>query len=160
MLAVTKTQPAWLDLKNKFKARKVYKEYIALVHGIPSQEKDEITFSIARSGTSGKMAARPDDSGKPAKTEYEIIEKYNHLALLKIILHTGRTHQIRVHLNAIGHPVVGDQLYRPKNLKTRIELDRIFLHSHKLEFTNIYEDEMSFMAGLPKELNNLLLTIK
>ncbi|MBU0731537.1 RluA family pseudouridine synthase [Patescibacteria group bacterium] len=156
LLAVTKTQPAFLDLKEKFEERKIYKEYIALVHGVPSKAKDEITFSIARSDTSGKMAARPDDSGRPAKTEYEIIEKYDHFSLLKVVIHTGRTHQIRVHLNAIGHPVVGDNLYRPKKLKAELELDRIFLHSHKLEFEDLFQHEMHYIAQLPKELKTLL----
>lgn len=159
LLAVCKTRPAFLDLKDKFEKRKIFKEYIALVHGVPSKVEDEINFSIARSEKDGRMAARPDDSGRPAKTEYEIIEKFNHFALLRVVIHTGRTHQIRVHLNAIGHPVVGDQLYRPKKLKTRLKLDRIFLHSHKLQFEDLFQNKQQFTSALPKELKNLLKTL-
>ncbi|MFH1781271.1 MAG: RluA family pseudouridine synthase [Patescibacteria group bacterium] len=160
LIALTKTENAFEDLKSQFKNRKVYKEYIALVHGVMSEKNGKINFNIERSKTKGfKMAARPDQTGKEAVTEYDVIKEYNNYSLLKVIIHTGRTHQIRVHLSALGHPVVGDRVYKPRNLKTRIELDRIFLHSHKLEFTNLESEKVKYTAELPEELNGLLKTL-
>ncbi|MFH1536846.1 MAG: RluA family pseudouridine synthase [Patescibacteria group bacterium] len=155
LMVIAKTQAAFLDLKDQFQDRKIYKEYIALVHGIPTKDQDIIKLNISRSIDGHKMAAQPG-VGKKAITEYEIIEKYNNFALLKVVIKTGRTHQIRVHLNAIGYPVVGDQIYKPKKLITRVKLDRIFLHSHKLEFSDISGEKMSFSKDLPQELTRLI----
>ncbi|MEA1909998.1 MAG: RNA pseudouridine synthase, partial [Patescibacteria group bacterium] len=128
--------------------------------GIMPEKAGKIDFTIERSKTKGfKMAARPDQTGKEAITEYEVIKEYNNYSLLKVVIHTGRTHQIRVHLSALGHPIVGDRVYKPRNLKTRIELDRIFLHSHKLEFTNLEDEKQKFTSDLPEELEGLLKTL-
>ena len=155
LLVIAKNNKSFQDLKDQFKNREVYKEYIALVHGIPTKDHETIELRIARSIDGHKMAAQPG-VGKKAITEYEIIEKYNNFALLKVVIKTGRTHQIRVHLNAIGYPVVGDQVYKPKKLKTRVKLDRIFLHSHKLEFLNLDKQKIRFISDLPSELKNFL----
>lgn len=161
LLVIPKTPIAFLSLKNKFASREIYKEYIALAHGKFTEKHGFIDFAIARSKTTTyKMAAKPDDSGKEALTEYEVIKDNNHYTLLKIILHTGRTHQIRVHLNAIGHPIVGDEIYRPKNLKSNLQLHRIFLHAKKIKFKNLLQEEKEFVAELPEELKKILEKIK
>lgn len=157
VIAVPKTQEAFLHLKKQFQERKIYKEYIALVYGKMPQYHDFIKFNIERSKTSGhKMAAKPDSSGKEAVTEYEVIKEYNNYSLLKVIIHTGRTHQIRVHLNALSHPIVGDELYRPKSLKSKVKLSRIFLHAYILKFKNLAHEEVAFKADLPLELKRFL----
>lgn len=148
LLVLAKTQIAYTSLKQQFASRQVYKEYIALTYGKFTEKHGFIDFPIARSKTASyKMAALPllklrqagksDKSGKEALTEYEVIAEDNNYTLLKIILHTGRTHQIRVHLNAISHPIVGDEIYRPKNLKSNLQLSRIFLHARKIKIKNL-----------------------
>lgn len=156
LIVLAKTQPAFLHLKKQFKDRAVYKEYLAMVHGILEEKSGRIDLNIERSKTKGyKMAARPDQSGKEAITDYKVIKEEKNFSLLKVIIRTGRTHQIRVHLSALGYPVVGDKIYRPKSLKTRIKLDRIFLHAHKLKFKNLEEEELSFKQELPSDLTIL-----
>ncbi|MFA6027518.1 MAG: RluA family pseudouridine synthase [Patescibacteria group bacterium] len=161
VLAVPKTQEAFLHLKKQFQDRSIYKEYIALVYGKMPQNHDYITFNIERSKTRGhKMAAKPDNSGKEAVTEYEVTKEYALYSLLKVIIHTGRTHQIRVHLNALSHPIIGDELYCPKNLKNKAKINRIFLHAHILKFKNMQGEELSFKAALPDDLKVFLEKIK
>jgi len=161
LLVLAKTQAAFLSLKKQFSAREVYKEYIALTYGKFTEKHGFIDFPIARSKTTTyKMAAKPDASGKEALTEYEVMKENNNYSLLKIILHTGRTHQIRVHLNAISHPIIGDNIYRPKNLKSNLQLKRIFLHARKIKFKNLLQEEKEFITELPDELKNILEKIK
>ena len=161
LLVLAKTPSAFLSLKNQFAAREIYKEYIALTYGKFTEKHGFIDFPIARSRTATyKMAAKPDASGKSALTEYEVKKENNNYTLLKIILHTGRTHQIRVHLNAIGHPIIGDEVYCPKNLKSNLCLNRIFLHAQKIKFKNLLQEEKEFTIDLPDELKNILEKIK
>lgn len=160
LLVIAKTQEAFLDLKIQFKNREVYKEYAALVHGKLSKRHDIIKLNIERSRTKGyKMAAKADGNGKEAITEYDVLEEYNNYSLLKVLIHTGRTHQIRVHLNAIGYPVVGDKVYRPRSLKSSIDLNRIFLHARVLKFKNLQGESREYKQDLPTELNEFLLNL-
>ncbi len=159
LIVVAKTQEAFLDLKKQFKARTVFKQYLALVHGQVQEKHDFIKLSIERSKTKGyKMAAKPE-GGKEAITEYEIIQQFDHFTFLKVIIHTGRTHQIRVHLNALNHTVVGDELYRPKSLVTRAKLDRVFLHAYRLEFNDLNGEKRAFQQELPPKLQDFVETL-
>lgn len=159
VMVIAKTQQAFLNLKKQFKQRTVYKEYLALVHGKMAEKHGRIELSIERSRTKGyKMAARPDDSGKPAITDYEVLQEFRHFSYLKVIIHTGRTHQIRVHLNALGNPVVGDKVYRPRSLRSRAQLDRIFLHAKQLEFDDLTGERLEFSKEIPQELKDFLTT--
>ncbi|MFA5134878.1 MAG: RluA family pseudouridine synthase [Patescibacteria group bacterium] len=165
LLVIAKTQNMFDHLKNQFKQRKVAKEYTALVHGAPQRHGGEITFNIDRSETAGhKMAAVPitgsDNRGKRAVTQFETIEKIGNFTLLKIMPKTGRTHQIRVHLNAYGLPIVGDLTYRPKKVISKIEMKRIFLHANHLEFNDVNGIRRSFDAPLPDELATVLSRLK
>lgn len=157
LLVAAKTPAAFTDLKKQFQNHQVYKEYIALVHGRPSKKHDFIKFNIERSKTNGrKMAAKPDNSGREAITEYEVVKEFNNYSLLKVIIHTGRTHQIRVHLNALGYPLVGDNVYCPKSLKSNVDLHRIFLHAHILKFANLAGETLEFKKDLPTDLKTFL----
>lgn len=165
LLVIAKTQNMFDHLKNQFKQRKVTKEYTALVHGTPQKHTDEITFNIDRSETVGhKMAAVPtsgsNDRGKHAVTAFEITEKLGNYTLLKIMPKTGRTHQIRVHLNAYGIPIVGDLTYRPKKLVAKIKMHRIFLHANHLEFDDLNGTRQSFDTLLPDELETILSQLR
>lgn len=157
LMVVARTQKAFDHLKSQFKNRKVLKEYTALVHGAPPEHHGIINLPISRSKTkSGKMAAQTGNiEAKKAETEYEIIKKYSHYTLLKITPKTGRTHQIRVHLNAIGCPIVGDTLYKPRKMKL-VDLGRIFLHSSRLEFSDYEDNRKKFTLELPQRLQDFL----
>ncbi|MDD5040451.1 MAG: RluA family pseudouridine synthase [Patescibacteria group bacterium] len=165
VIAVPKTQGMFDHLKSQFKARTVRKEYFALVYGTPQQPEGEISFNIDRSETAGyKMAAVPatgsGDRGKRAVTEFEVIERLGNYTLLNVKPRTGRTHQIRVHLNAYGLPIVGDLVYKPKKLKQSIQLHRIFLHAHRLGFNDLAGSWHDYEAPLSPELNAVLQALR
>lgn len=162
LMVIARNQKAFDDLKKQFKRRKIKKEYMALVFGKMEKTEGIIDFPIGRSVKGFKMAARAKtapEKSKEAITEYEVIDEYKNYSLLKIIIKTGRTHQIRVHLKAAGHPVVGDQLYKPKKLKFKKKLDRIFLHSSLLGFYDLKGSYKEFKSDLPVKLKNYLKRI-
>lgn len=162
LMVIAKTQTAFDDLKKQFQSREIYKEYVTLVHGIPKTKHDFIKFAITRSKqVYYKMAAQPanSESGQEAVTEYEVVQEFKNYALLKVILHTGRTHQIRAHLLALGFPIVGDQLYITKQFKSHLNIDRIFLHAQELRFNSLNKEILTFKQPLPKELASILTKI-
>ncbi|MFH1564352.1 MAG: RluA family pseudouridine synthase [bacterium] len=158
-LVVAKTQKMFEHLKSQFQNREIKKIYLALVYGKLSDSSGKIDFPIGINKHIGKMAARSkttDIESKSAVTFYEVLKQFQHYGFLKIEIKTGRTHQIRVHLNALGYPVVGDEIYRPKNLKTRVNLDRIFLHAHILGFNDLDGEWKEFTCEMPEELKGFL----
>lgn len=157
VMVVAKTQSMFEYLKTQFQQHAVHKRYLALAHGKFSQAGGEITFSIARSERDfTKMAARPDESGKTAHTKYTVIKQYQHYTYLELEISTGRTHQIRVHLNALGHPLVGETTYLPKNFRSRLQPGRLFLHAADLSFTLPNGSEVHYSSPLPKPLQAIL----
>ncbi len=160
MLLVAKTEAAFELLSKQFKERTVKKEYTVLVHGVVTQDEGTIEFPIARAN-SGRFAALPlgSESGRLAITEYEIVERFKNFTLLKVKIKTGRTHQIRVHLFALGYPVVGDKLYRSKKIKEPI-LPRLFLHASKIFFTDLEGKRQELESNLPEDLKIFLSAIK
>lgn len=154
VMVVCKTQEAYEHIKAQFKNRTTKKEYLTLVYGTLPKHHDTITHKIARSKAKGRMVARTgEQEGKEAKTDYDVIERFDFATYTKIQIHTGRTHQIRVHMFAIGHPVVGDKLYRIKAMeKKALQMDRLFLHAHRLEFKHLNGEQLSFESPLPEEL--------
>jgi 23S rRNA pseudouridine1911/1915/1917 synthase len=161
VMVVAKTPEAFVALKEQFQKREVYKEYRAIVHGVPSQEAGVIKFAIARSKTQGgKMAARPEhEEGRDAWTEYDLLStRDQRYAELSVRIKTGRTHQIRAHLAAIDHPVVGDVLYTSKRYAKRT-YPRLFLHSHILSFRHPENgQEMRIESAIPPEFGQLTQT--
>ncbi|MFH1523075.1 MAG: RluA family pseudouridine synthase [Patescibacteria group bacterium] len=183
LMVVAKTQESFNSLKKQFQKRKVKKEYIALVYGKIEKESDEINFPIKRSNKGYKMAAIPAPSPNPspasssrergailnkaverdAITEFEVEKKYINYTLLKVKIKTGRTHQIRVHMLAYGHPVVGDELYSTKRTReknAKINLGRVFLVASRLSFYDLKNELQNFKIDLPKELKVLLKKVK
>lgn len=163
LLVIAKTQDMFDHLKKQFKGRQIKKEYTALVYGVPQKPEGEISFNIDRSETIDyKMAAVPthEERGRKAVTEFEVIKRLGNYTLLKIKPKTGRTHQIRVHLNAYGLPVVGDLVYKPKKLKTKIKMDRIFLHAHYLGFNDLDGKWKDFTISLPAKLEDVLAKLR
>lgn len=172
VIVVAKNDAAHRTLQTQFKARTVFKEYIALVEGGINPPDGIINAPIGRHPADHmRQTILPPDAetgeseGRDAVTEYHTTAMYHALAqhgagrmtftLLRVVLHTGRTHQIRVHLAWRKHPVVGDVTYGPK--KSRLPLDRPFLHAHRLRFTlPSTGEEREFVAPLPAELHALL----
>ena len=170
LLVIAKTQASFDNIKKQFQKRLVDKNYIALVYGQISKDEDEINFPIARSAKGYKMAALPltdkkekTQSGRIAITEFFVKKKFINYTLLGIKIKTGRTHQIRVHLSAYGHPIVGDDLYGTKKTKiknAKLNLGRLFLFSHQLSFNDLSGKKQTFKASMPNDLKKILEKIK
>ena len=170
VLVVAKTDVAHQSLMNQFKDRKIGKKYVALAKGTVEPKHAIIDSPIGRSTSNRKkMAISHEGKGRNAITEYwvreEFEDKFGRYSLLDIDLKTGRTHQIRVHLNAIGYPVVGDITYGDKTVNSWVNeeygLDRQFLHAAELTIKHPKtEKAMSFKATLPDGLLEVLESLK
>ncbi|MEK7167232.1 MAG: RluA family pseudouridine synthase [Patescibacteria group bacterium] len=162
LMVIAKTQEAFDFLKKQFQERKVKKEYYALVYGEVKEKKGIIDLALGFSKRKSKikMTVFSQNKSKSAITEYEVLKKISNFTLLKVKIKTGRTHQIRAHLNFIGHPILGDKIYRNKGLerktKKKIKLDRIFLHCFKLGFFDLENKWMEFEKEMPEELNKII----
>ena len=163
LLVVAKTQKMYDELQRQFKEHLVKKKYTALVEGAVPQVEGVLDFVMARSKTyPGRMAARPKgQEGRTAETRYIVIKKFLHYTLLELELITGRTHQIRAHLKAFRHPIVGDKLYgtRKKNAKKPVgDLNHPFLQATTLGFFDLNGEWQEFTTPLESELQNYLNT--
>jgi 23S rRNA pseudouridine1911/1915/1917 synthase len=154
VMILAKNGASFMFLKEQFRARSVQKMYTVLVEGNGLPDHDTITFPIARSIRQKRMAARPtSQTGKEAITHYTVVQPFTTTTLLEAHIETGRTHQIRAHMCAIGHPVVGDVLYGAKDTtKKEPILSRIFLHAQTLMLTLPNGDATTFTSPLPLEL--------
>ncbi len=165
LLVVAKTEAGHENLADQFRAREISKNYVALVYGVVKQESGRIEQPIARDPRNRTRMAVVA-GGRGALSLYRVKRSYESFTLLDVDLKTGRTHQIRVHLSWLKHPVVGDELYsggRENNiadvkLRARIrKLKRQFLHAEELGFSHPRTGEaMRFNAPLPSELTGLL----
>lgn len=166
LMVIAKKQDFFDLIKKQFQERTIKKTYIALVYGQIEKENDEINFPVERSSDGYKMAALPatvkgetNEKGKRAITEFFIKERFINYTLLDVDIKTGRTHQIRVHMTAYGHPLVGDDLYSTKTTREKnkkISLGRIFLVSKRLSFIDQAGQKQEFTIELPKELQEFL----
>lgn len=157
LMMVAKTEAAYLKLKDMFRNREIKKIYHALAQGHLEPAVGTIDAPIDRHPKEDyKMAVVSD--GKPSITHYEVIEYYRSVSLLKVELETGRTHQIRVHMSAIRHPLVGDLTYgADPNLASEIGVSRPWLHAQALEFTHpISGLPISVRAEYPRDLTDSL----
>ena len=155
VIIFAKNEAAEIELKKVFKERKIKKYYVALVSGKLEPEEGRITIPLGRA-PKDRLRVVPKASGKPSETLYRVLKYYPNanVSLLEIELKTGRMHQIRVHLSAIGHPVVGDKIYGGS---TSIKLDRQFLHAKKLEFVSPFDKKnIVIESELPKDLTEFL----
>jgi len=170
LMVIAKTQAAFNNLKKQFQNRTIKKEYTALVHGKIKKDSATINFPIKRAREGYKMAAvpatvkgEPTENGRLAETEFKILQRLINYTLLKIKIKTGRTHQIRVHLAAYDHPIVGDDTY--STAKTRVQnkklnLGRIFLIADRLSFIDLAKKRQDYKIGLTDELKNILKIVK
>lgn len=156
VIIVAKTKEAFAHLKQQFVERNTEKHYTVLVMGSVLDDSGTITFPIGRSKTKARMAARPhSQDGKDAITHYDVLARYTSSTLLDVRIETGRTHQIRAHMFALGNPVAGDGLYVKKGLK-QMDIHRLFLHARTLSITLPDQERHTFTAPLPKELQEIL----
>jgi 23S rRNA pseudouridine1911/1915/1917 synthase len=168
LLIVAKNNKTHALLGKMFEERQIEKTYLALVHGKMNRSEGRIDTPIARHSTiRTRMATgtRLQKGGRTALTDYKVIEGLRDFSLLEVQLHTGRTHQIRVHLSAFGHPVVGDDVYGERAFKDFVKrygpFQRYFLHAGRLRFTHPYTgEELEFHSPLPLELQKVLECIR
>jgi 23S rRNA pseudouridine1911/1915/1917 synthase len=164
IILVARTQEMYEHLKDAFFERKVKKEYIALVLGHLEKLIGFIKTPIGKSKTDFRKQTTKDPvEGKEAITEYQVLEELalgvDKYTLILVKLHTGRTHQIRVHFSSIGHPLVGDALYGRK--KTQLKgLKRQFLHAKKIEVRLPDETWIEAESELAQDLKEVLVTLK
>jgi 23S rRNA pseudouridine1911/1915/1917 synthase len=154
VLLVAKTDAAHRALAEQFAGRQVEKIYLALVHGGIPAEEGRIEKPIARDPVRRvRMTARLEH-GRAAFTQYRVLRRWPAFTLLEVRIGTGRTHQIRVHLSSIGHPVAGDRLYgAPAHVEGMPPLERFFLHAHRIRFRQPSSgEEIAVESPLAKEL--------
>lgn len=148
VMIASKNQEAQIYLQNEFSKKRVFKEYIALVQGSPATPEAHIIAALGRN-ESVPQQFKVDAEGKHAETIYKIID--SNKGVTKVQLHplTGRTHQLRVHMQYIGHPIIGDVLY---SVNSKIE-KRMYLHAHILKIHLPGGKEHTFVSEVPKEFN-------
>ena len=134
LLVVARSEEVLTELQRMMKARAITREYTALVEGHPDAESGTIDAPIGRDRGNRTMMSTRTDRAREAVTHFEVVERLPRTALLRVRLETGRTHQIRAHLAAIGHPVVGDPQYGGSASGRRVGLERQFLHASSLMF--------------------------
>jgi len=157
-LVVAKNDAAHLALSEQFSSRRVQKIYHAIVIGDVQDDAGEIMAPIGRHPVDRKrMAANPRGKSREARTSYRVLERLKVATLVEVFLHTGRTHQVRVHLQHIGHPVVGDMVYGKKQNNrltalTGLRPPRIMLHASSLEFDHPFTNQrLHFTARWPED---------
>ncbi len=159
LLVVAKNDKAHLCLSEQIASHTVTREYFAVVYGIMPDTKGTIDAPIGRSEKDRKKFAVTEKNSKNAITDYEVLETIGNYSFLKLRLHTGRTHQIRVHMSSIGHPLAGDAVYGPRNVIK--ELNGQCLHAGTLGFIHPRTGEyMEFHAELPEYFTAFLAKLR
>ncbi len=190
LMIIAKNNTAFEYFKDQFKNRKIKKEYLALVNGKLDRDEGIIDFPISRSSQGYKMAAIPntiknldklekldDDQisnrakghlealakSRSAITEFWVIKKLINFTLVKVSIKTGRTHQIRVHFSAFGHPLLGDNLYGNKKSKLqnkKLNITRIFLMANHLNFIDPSGEQQDIIIDIDPDLKEILNKVK
>jgi 23S rRNA pseudouridine1911/1915/1917 synthase len=160
VLLIARTAAALSELARQFKSREVGKQYLALVWGVPRRRQGVVCEPIGRHPVHRqRMAVRA--GGRPAVTRYEVLECFDGVALVRAFPETGRTHQIRVHLATIGHPVVADPLYARPRRETKIAMTRQALHAEAIRFRHPTTGEsLELRAPLTADFAAVLQTLR
>ncbi|MBP3708398.1 MAG: RluA family pseudouridine synthase [Clostridia bacterium] len=154
LLIIAKNDKAHISMSEQIKNRQVNKRYIALVRGIIQEDEATINMPIARSKKDRKKMA-VDKDGREAITHFKVLKRYDKYTLVELKIDTGRTHQIRVHMAEIGHPVVGDEVY--SNGKNEFNIKGQMLHAKSLDFKHpITEKKMHLEAEVPQYFTDVI----
>jgi len=167
VMVVAKDDEAYHHLAKQFKNRTVKKVYCTIVYGMVSRDEGLIDSDIGRHPSERKRMSTRTKKGRPAVTRWKKVEEFDGATLLEIFPQTGRTHQIRVHLSSIGHPILGDPLYgrkgRPGTIHDPVlrecvkRLNRQALHAQRLEFTHPRTGErVQFVSPMPRDMEEVL----
>ena len=172
-MVVAKTAPAHLELSHQFKSRTIQKQYRALVYGELKAERGQIDLPVGRHPVERKKMATPGSNGRQALTLWRVMERFCGATLLSVDLKTGRTHQIRVHCQAMGHPIVGDPIYGQRRTLTRLaktneplynavkHAGRQMLHAFQLGFVHpITSIKHHFEAQLPQDISEVIQALR
>lgn len=168
LMVIALNQKTFDALKVQFQERTIEKEYLVLVHGKMLRDFGEINLPISRVSRGGRMAAHSSnyEDGNEARTEYFVEKRFSTTTLLRVHILTGRTHQIRVHMFSLQHPVVGDTLYPLKKFgKTKMGKafpvpPRLCLHAARLAFTDSAGVRKEYLAELPPDFAHYLTQFK
>lgn len=155
IMIVAKNDSAHISLSQQIQSKTAVRTYLAVVRGNIKTDSGTIETQIARDKTDRKKMAVVKEGGRDAITDYEVLERFGKYTLVRCKLRTGRTHQIRVHMEYLGYPLVGDPKYSP--MKTPFGIKGQALHSHTLEFTHPRTGErMKFEAPLPEDMHKII----
>jgi len=158
LIIVAKNARSQAALIEQMKQHQVVKRYLALVEGIVSLDHGSIDAPIGRDPRHRQQMAIMATGSRGARTHFRVLERFHRHTLLLLELETGRTHQIRVHLKAIGHPIVGDPVYGSANTRGNLSLKRQFLHACQLTFAHPTTGKvLELEAPLPEDLKTVLL---
>lgn len=168
LMMVAKTDDAQVRLQEDIKVRRIDRRYLALVHGWIAPDTGLVDAPIGRNAHDRlKMGISDHPSAKQAITTFSVLERFeagrfdDGFTLIECKLYTGRTHQIRVHMEYIHHPIVGDQTYGTRRVKANHGLERQFLHSYSLKLKHpLTGEEMAFLDPLPQDLADVLAQLK
>ncbi len=171
LLVVAKNDETHRALQAQFKKRQVAKTYVAVVFGIPGSGTGTMAMPIGRHPVNRKLMSTRSPKGRTAVTHWRVIRRFFHFSILEVDLVTGRTHQVRVHLQGLGHPVVGDPEYGGRHkikglddpiLRARIgSFGRQALHAHRLKFIHpITGGDMNFTSPLPADIQELVSVLE
>jgi 23S rRNA pseudouridine1911/1915/1917 synthase len=170
LLVVAKDDEAHRALVRQFASRTVEKEYLALVHGQPQPRIGTVALPIGRDPVHRQKMSVRASRGRAARSDYAVVEALDGAALVRVRIHTGRTHQIRVHLAALGHPVAGDAAYggtrAPSARRTEakaalLDLSRPALHAARLSFTHPETGlRLTFESALPEDMTRVLSALR
>lgn len=155
IMIVAKNDAAHISLSQQIQSKTAVRTYLAVVRGNIKTDSGTIETQIARDKTDRKKMSVVKEGGRDAITDYEVLERFGKYTLVRCKLRTGRTHQIRVHMEYLGYPLVGDPKYSP--MKTPFGIKGQALHSHTLEFTHPRTGErMKFEAPLPEDMHKII----
>ena len=151
LLLVAKNEKMYSYLSEIQKKRKIKKHYLAVIKGVPDKKYATIDASISRNKSHRKKMS-VNSKGRKSLTTYKVIKSNDSMSLIELELHTGRTHQIRVHMQALGHPIIGDTLYGKKSKL----IDRQLLHAYKLEFKDNKNNVISVQNEPEKDMKEFI----